>query len=66
MIHSKYSIQSKGQRVTETDPSKEKQQELRLFLFITVVLFPLLSVILVGGYGLLIWISQMIFGPPGM
>lgn len=52
--------------MAKTDPSKEKQQELRLFLFITVVLFPLLSVILVGGYGLLIWISQMIFGPPGM
>lgn len=56
----------KEREVAQTDPSKEKQQELRLFLFITVVLFPLLSVILVGGYGLLIWISQMIFGPPGV
>lgn len=39
--------------------------ERRAFLFITVVLFPLLSVMLVGGLGLVIWVSQMIFGPPG-
>lgn len=50
----------------QPDSPKQKQQELRVFLFITVVLFPLLSIILVGGYGLLIWISQMIFGPPGV
>lgn len=42
----------------------DKKQELKIFLFITVFLFPILSVIVVGGYGLLVWISQMIFGPP--
>ena len=42
-----------------------KRGERRVFLFITVFLFPALSVILVGGYGLFIWILQMIFGPPG-
>ena len=51
-----------------TTPQQEdqqtKQQERRLFLFIAIVLFPLLSVALVGGYGLIIWISQLIFGPP--
>ena len=41
-----------------------KKQELKAFLFITVFLFPILSVMVVGGYGLLVWISQMIFGPP--
>jgi len=47
--------------------SKEEQtqkQETRLFLFLTVVFFPLLSVVLVGGYGLLIWVSQLLLGPP--
>lgn len=48
------------------EESQSRKQELRLFLFITVILFPLLSVILVGGYGFLIWISQIIFGPPGV
>ena len=42
-----------------------KRGERRVFLFIAVFLFPILSVILVGGYGFLTWIFQMIFGPPG-
>jgi nitrate reductase NapE len=41
-----------------------KKEELRAFLFITVFLFPFLSVIIVGGLGFAIWISQMLFGPP--
>lgn len=45
-------------------PIPDKKQELKMFLFITIFLFPILSVCLVGGYGLLVWISQMIFGPP--
>ncbi|MCL6417198.1 periplasmic nitrate reductase, NapE protein [Aestuariirhabdus sp. Z084] len=28
------------------------------FLFITVLMFPILSVILVGGYGFIIWMLQ--------
>lgn len=42
-----------------------KRGERRVFLFITVILFPVLSVILVGGYGLVIWMLQLFFGPPG-
>jgi len=42
-----------------------KRRELLVFLFITVVLFPLLSVMIVGGYGFAVWIYQMIAGPPG-
>jgi nitrate reductase NapE len=42
-----------------------KRGERRVFFFITVFLFPALSVILVGGYGFLIWIIQLLFGPPG-
>jgi nitrate reductase NapE len=43
-----------------------KKEETRAFLFITVFLFPLLSVMIVGGLGFAIWFSQMIFGPPGI
>ena len=42
-----------------------KRSERRVFLFITVFLFPALSVILVGGYGFIIWLMQLFFGPPG-
>ena len=42
-----------------------KRRELTLFLFITVVLFPILSVMIVGGYGFLVWFWQMfVAGPP--
>jgi len=42
-----------------------KRGERRVFLFIAVFLFPVLSVIVVGGYGFIIWMMQLIFGPPG-
>lgn len=42
-----------------------RRGERRVFLFIAVFLFPALSIILAGGYGLLIWLLQLFFGPPG-
>lgn len=42
-----------------------RRGERRVFLFIAVFLFPILSFILVGGYGFLIWMFQLIYGPPG-
>lgn len=41
-----------------------KKGEWRAFLFLTVLLAPLLAVVLVGGYGLSIWVFQMLAGPP--
>ena len=41
-----------------------KKDERIAFLFLTVILAPLLSVVIVGGYGFIVWISQIIFGPP--
>lgn len=43
-----------------------RRRELSAFLFLTVVLFPVLAVLIVSGYGFAVWISQMIFGPPGV
>lgn len=42
-----------------------KRRERRLFLFLVIFLFPLLSVALVGAYGFAVWFLQMLFGPPG-
>jgi len=47
------------------DQATGRRRELLAFLFLTVVLAPVLAVAIVGGYGFLIWISQMIYGPPG-
>ncbi len=51
----------------DTSPSNNssKRDETRLFVFLIVFLFPILSVALVSGYGFIVWIVQMIFGPPG-
>ncbi len=45
------------------DPQR-KQEELRSFLFLTAVMVPVLSVIIVAGYGFIVWMSQLIGGPP--
>jgi periplasmic nitrate reductase NapE len=41
-----------------------RRKELLLFLFLTVVLAPLLAVAIVGGFGFMVWIWQIFTGPP--
>lgn len=48
-----------------TGQSAGRQRDLFAFLFLTVFLAPLLAVAVVGGFGFLIWIIQLIAGPPG-
>ncbi|CAG9168281.1 hypothetical protein LMG23992_01078 [Cupriavidus laharis] len=45
------------------DPQRKKE-ELRSFLFLTAVMVPVLSVVVVAGYGFIVWMSQLISGPP--
>jgi nitrate reductase NapE len=42
----------------------QKRRELRAFLFLTIVLAPVLSVVIVGGFGFLVWMYQLMAGPP--
>jgi nitrate reductase NapE len=44
----------------------DKNTEFRSFLLLVVLLAPVLSVAIVGGYGFLVWISQILLGPPGV
>jgi nitrate reductase NapE len=46
-------------------PSHTRAEELRAFLFLSVVVAPVVAVMIVGGYGLLVWMYQLISGPPG-
>ena len=43
----------------------DKKTEFRSFVLLVVVLAPVLSIAIVGGYGFTVWIGQIIFGPPG-
>jgi len=47
-----------------TDPNS-KTREFWVFILLTVVLAPVMSVVIVGGYGFLIWMYQILVGPPG-
>lgn len=47
------------------DTQDTKRREWRLFIFIVVFLFPILTVALVGAYGFSIWMYQLIAGHPG-
>lgn len=53
-----------------SDPTSEevptREQELKGFLLLTVLLAPGLAIALVGSYGFAIWIYQLIAGPPGV
>ena len=42
-----------------------KAQELRAFLLLSVVMAPVLAVAIVSGYGFLVWMVQLVTGPPG-
>jgi nitrate reductase NapE len=50
--------------VAESAPELRKKEELRSFLFLTVVMAPVLSVVIVAGYGFVVWMTQLLTGPP--
>jgi nitrate reductase NapE len=49
---------------TPPDASSTRKAEFRSFLFLTVVMAPILTVMIVGGYGFLVWMYQLVNGPP--
>jgi len=51
--------------VENESASFTRAQELRSFLFLSVVMAPLLAVVFVSGYGFIVWMYQLVAGPPG-
>ena len=41
-----------------------RNEELRSFLFLTVVMAPVLTGVIIVVYGFLVWIFQLLSGPP--
>jgi periplasmic nitrate reductase NapE len=41
-----------------------RNQELRSFLFLTIVMAPALTGVIIAGYGFLVWMYQALSGPP--
>jgi nitrate reductase NapE len=45
--------------------SRTRREELFAFLVLAVLIWPIVAVGVVGGYGFIVWMSQIILGPPG-
>lgn len=43
----------------------QRRRELLMFLFLAVVIWPFVAVVVVGGYGFLVWMYFALTGPPG-
>ncbi|MDP6518112.1 MAG: periplasmic nitrate reductase, NapE protein [Alphaproteobacteria bacterium] len=50
--------------VQENLADKSKRREVWAFMFLAVFLAPAAAVTIVGGFGLLVWVYQLIQGPP--
>ena len=48
-----------------SEPLPSRRQELFMFALLAVLIWPVIAVGVVGGYGFLVWMWQLIFGPPG-
>lgn len=46
------------------DPAA-RRREITMFLVLAFVIWPFIAVAVVGGYGFLVWMSQLVMGPPG-
>jgi periplasmic nitrate reductase NapE len=46
-------------------PTKARRRELLAFLALAFGIWPVVAVGVVGGYGFLVWMYQIVFGPPG-
>lgn len=57
--------QSRRHEPDQSPDRQRKKHELLVFLFLAGVLFPILAVLLVSGYGFAVWIFQIFAGPPG-
>jgi nitrate reductase NapE len=46
------------------DAKQRKTEEWRTWVFLTIVLAPVLAVAVVSGYGFIVWMYQLFAGPP--
>jgi nitrate reductase NapE len=42
-----------------------RRREIVAFAILAVLIWPVIAVAVVGGYGFLVWMSQIVYGPPG-
>lgn len=50
---------------TDPLPAGTRRRELLTFFVLAFGIWPIVAVGVVGGYGFLVWMYQIVFGPPG-
>jgi periplasmic nitrate reductase NapE len=51
--------------MTMDETRQRRTEEFRSWIFLTVVMAPVLAVAIVSGYGFVVWMLQLVTGPPG-
>lgn len=55
-----------GSAVASGGPSpQERRYERLMFAFLAIILWPVLTMLIIFGYGFVVWVVQMLTGPPG-
>jgi nitrate reductase NapE len=44
---------------------RRRREEIAAFAILAIFVWPFVAVGVVGGYGFLVWMYQIVFGPPG-
>ncbi|AWC23190.1 periplasmic nitrate reductase, NapE protein [Aminobacter sp. P9b] len=57
--------QDQGNSGTVRPGVSTRRKELLAFLVLAFGIWPIVAVGVVGGYGFMVWMWQIIFGPPG-
>ena len=53
-------------RSAEPSEKLRRTEEFRTWFFLTFVMVPVLAVLAVSGYGFIVWMYQLIAGPPSV
>jgi len=45
--------------------ANSRREEFFAFFVLAIFIWPIVAVGVVGGYGFIVWMLQLVFGPPG-
>jgi periplasmic nitrate reductase NapE len=60
-----FRIGGEGQLEDDRTRREESRRETLVFVFLAFVIWPFIAAAIVGGYGFIVWMTQMLTGPPG-
>ena len=46
-------------------PAARRRSELLVFALLAILIWPVVTVGIVGGWGFTVWMYQQVYGPPG-